>query len=56
MICGQVLFREVWDGADRLLCSRPVIAVFLKMVFMESSLQVPDHSLSERFLLFLHKI
>lgn len=56
MICVQTLFRRAWEVAHRLLCNRPVIAAFYKVIFRESLLQVPDHFLSERFLLFLYEI
>lgn len=56
MICVQMLFRKALEGAHRLLCNRPATAAFYKVIFRESLLQVPDHFLSERFLLFLYEI
>lgn len=53
MICVQMLFRKALEGAHRLLCNKPVIAVFCKVMSRESLLRVPDHFLSERFLLFM---
>lgn len=56
MICVQMLFKKALEGAHRLLCYRPVIAAFYKVIFRESLLQIPDHFLSERFLLSLYEI
>lgn len=56
VVCVQVLFRKALEGAHGLLCNRPVIAAFYKVMLRESLLHIPDHFLSERFLLFLHDI